>query len=497
MKRFVTILFASLLLTAALCVNAAASDYDSAAKELSAIGMFRGTDRGFELDRAPTRSEAAIMLVRLYGAEEEARSGYAAGTLRHPFTDVGETASPAVAWLYTKGIVNGTSDSTFGTGACSARNYAVFLLRALGYRDGKDFQYEEAIPFAMSKGLFSGSFSGGTFLRDDLAAVTDQALACRLADGSTCLLDSLVRQGAVEQAAARPVQKKIELCQKLTAASAALQKGMDAELTVKMVMNTGMSGTAEGQPIGGTMRTSTSAAGRMQAVWDKTLQLGMELEQSAELRMTAPDGQEMVLSQPAVTTGTWIKDNWMYTRQDELRYKTPLNEDDAGLPALYKTLLPGGGTEGNAAMLMPYLETVRTAKNGGNTVYTLTIGKQAFQGLINDLLRAESGQGNTDLPMDAVLDRCVYTYTIDSSGRLKAMTAGFELSFNADMEDGAESVSMNMDMTAETELRVKTAGSSVRIAYPDLSAFPELKELPELPAGGGGLLEPTQFSAAG
>ena len=497
MKRFVTSLFAFLLLAAALCVNAAASDYDAAAKELSAIGMFRGTDRGFELDRAPTRSEAAIMLVRLYGAEEEAQSGYAAGTLRQPFTDVGETASPAVAWLYTKGIVNGTSDSTFGTGTCSARNYAVFLLRALGYRDGKDFQYEEAIPFAMSKGLFSGSFSGGTFLRDDLAAVTDQALACRLADGSTDLLDSLVRQGAVEQAAAKPIQEKIELCQKLTAASAALQKGMDAELTVKMAMNTGMSGTAEGQPIGGTMRTSTSAEGRMQAVWDKTLQLGMELEQSAELRMTAPDGQEMVLSQPAVTTGTWIKDNWMYTRQDELRYKTPLSEDDAGLPALYKTLLPGGGAEGNAAMLMPYLETVRTAKSGGNTVYTLTIGKQAFQGLINDLLRAESGQGNTDLPMDAVLDRCVYTYTIDSSGRLKAMTAGFELSFNADMEEGAESVSMNMDMTAETELRVKTAGSSVRITYPDLSEFPDLDDLPELPADGSGLQETTPFSAAG
>lgn len=500
MKRLVTLLLTFLLPAAALCVNAAASDYDAAAKELSAIGMFRGTDRGFELDRAPTRSEAAIMLVRLYGAEEEARSGYAAGTLRHPFTDVGETASPAVAWLYTKGIVNGTSESTFGTGACSARNYAVFLLRALGYRDGKDFSYEDAIPFAISKGLYSDSFSGGTFLRDDLAAVTDQALACRLADGSTNLLDSLVRQGAVDQAAARPVQEKIELCQKLTAASAALQKGVDAELTVKMEMNTGMSGAAEGQPIGGTMHTSASASGRLQAVRDKTLQLGMELVQHTALRMTAPDGQEMVLNQPAVTTGTWIKDGWVYTRQDALRYKTPLTQGDAGLSAVYKTLLPAGSAGGNAAMLMPCLETVRTAKSGGNTVYTLTIGNQAFQGLIGDLPRAGSSRANTDLLTDAALDRCVYTYTFDSSGRLKAMTAGFALSFKGDTaetEAGAESVSVHMDMTAETELRVKTAGSSVRIAYPDLSAFPELKELPELPAGRGVLLEPTPFSAAG
>ena len=65
MKRFFTLLFTALLLTAALCVSASASQYDSVAQDLSAIGMFRGTGNGFDLDRAPTRSEAAIMLVRL------------------------------------------------------------------------------------------------------------------------------------------------------------------------------------------------------------------------------------------------------------------------------------------------------------------------------------------------------------------------------------------------------------------------------------------------
>ena len=59
--------------------TASASSYDSVAEELSAIGVFRGTAGGFELDRAPTRSEAAIMLVRLYGAEDEAKAAYEAG----------------------------------------------------------------------------------------------------------------------------------------------------------------------------------------------------------------------------------------------------------------------------------------------------------------------------------------------------------------------------------------------------------------------------------
>ena len=47
MKRFLTLLFTTLLLTAALCVTASASDYDTVAQDLSAIGMFRGSANGF------------------------------------------------------------------------------------------------------------------------------------------------------------------------------------------------------------------------------------------------------------------------------------------------------------------------------------------------------------------------------------------------------------------------------------------------------------------
>ena len=53
MKRIFTVLAATLLLTAAMAVTASASDYDSVAEDLSAIGVFRGTSSGFELDRAP------------------------------------------------------------------------------------------------------------------------------------------------------------------------------------------------------------------------------------------------------------------------------------------------------------------------------------------------------------------------------------------------------------------------------------------------------------
>ena len=42
MKRILTILAATLLLTAAMAGTASASSYDSVAEELSAIGVFRG-----------------------------------------------------------------------------------------------------------------------------------------------------------------------------------------------------------------------------------------------------------------------------------------------------------------------------------------------------------------------------------------------------------------------------------------------------------------------
>ena len=122
MKRLISLLFITLLVSAVLCVGASASDFDAAAEKLSAIGMFRGTANGFELDRAPTRSEAAIMLVRLYGAEETAKIAYEAGEISHPFTDVSDFTSPYVAWLYTNGITNGFTDTTYASQRiCSAQ----------------------------------------------------------------------------------------------------------------------------------------------------------------------------------------------------------------------------------------------------------------------------------------------------------------------------------------------------------------------------------------
>ena len=207
MKRIFTVLAATLLLTAAMAVSASASDYDAVAEDLSAIGVFRGTAGGFELDRAPTRSEAAIMLVRLYGAEDEAKAAYEAGEISMPFTDVSDTAAPSVAWLYSQGITNGTSATTFGASSpCSAKMYCAFLLRALGYTDSgtsPDFTWSTALDRAVELGVLTSAertaLNSGSFLRAQVVYLSYFALSAPLKDGSGILLDKTAASSGVDK----------------------------------------------------------------------------------------------------------------------------------------------------------------------------------------------------------------------------------------------------------------------------------------------------------
>ena len=144
MKRYTRAVLLILALCLLFCLPAAALSPQSAAEDLSEAAMFRGTDQGLELSRAPKRSEAAVMLVRLYGAEEEALALYESGDLIQPFEDGNNWAAPYLAWLYSRGLVKGMSETQYGVNLpCKAGDYALFLLRALGYQDGVDFDWAE------------------------------------------------------------------------------------------------------------------------------------------------------------------------------------------------------------------------------------------------------------------------------------------------------------------------------------------------------------------
>ncbi|HWQ50543.1 MAG TPA: transglutaminase domain-containing protein [Terriglobales bacterium] len=141
------------------------------AQALRGIGMFIGTGAGFELERAPNRMELAVMFVRALGLEEEAL----AYTGACPFTDVPQWAAGYASLLYDNGLAKGYGDGIYGAADTgSARDYATFLLRAMGYsEEAGDFSWERAADTAADMGFLAGT---SPFLRGDVAEMTLRAL---------------------------------------------------------------------------------------------------------------------------------------------------------------------------------------------------------------------------------------------------------------------------------------------------------------------------------
>ena len=144
----------SILLVVILCVGmvpAALAAYSSseataAAEKLAMLGLFKGTGNDaanpqFELDRAPTRGEALVIIVRLLGMEDAVLSPDGEwATAPSPFTDVSGWAVPYAAFCFANGYVKGVGDNKYNPDVpVSASEMLTIILRALGYKDGVDF----------------------------------------------------------------------------------------------------------------------------------------------------------------------------------------------------------------------------------------------------------------------------------------------------------------------------------------------------------------------
>ena len=205
MKRTVccAILIVSLLLIILTLPGfAATSDNSNLEKaiDLKILGLFNGTDKGYELERIPTRIEGSVMLLRLLGKEQEAKSL----NLSHPFTDVPSWADSVVGYMYKNELTTGISATTFGSShQLSAKQYITFILRALGYdEENNDFKYETSLDKAVQSGLLSAAESTSlktrsNILRNDLAGISHNALKTKLRASTKTLLDKLVSQDKI------------------------------------------------------------------------------------------------------------------------------------------------------------------------------------------------------------------------------------------------------------------------------------------------------------
>lgn len=203
MYKKLIIIFISCVLIFSLSLQAIAASSESleSANKLNILSLFDGTGTDssgapiYELDKAPTRAEALVMLIRLMGKEDEALNN----TWRHPFTDVPSWVEHYVGYAYQNSITSGTSASTFGSNDIASSNqYLTFVLCALGYSSTNDFQWDKAYYLANAIGLTHGEYnSTTTFLRADVASISFDALSIHGKNQTTPLISRLCDDGAV------------------------------------------------------------------------------------------------------------------------------------------------------------------------------------------------------------------------------------------------------------------------------------------------------------
>ena len=433
MKRTFKIITIALTLLAVLSVCALAGDFEHYADSLNELGLFKGTDKGYELEREPTRVEAGVMLVRLLGAEEEALSlSYSA-----PFNDVYDWAKPYVQYLYDKGLTKGMSETKFGySEKCTAQQYATFLLRALGYSDGEggDFTYADAIAFAREKGVADAvnCNENKIFLRDNVVAMSWTALGVSPKSGEASLLAKLNSIGAIKDM--KGYDKKFtELSDFLTSLETLDENKISGDLNLSVeVFN-------DGAPIGvTTQKVKTTSEVNTESVDKSKLSYVGEIEvkvndEYAET-MGIPENQRY--TKQAVEY--YYVDGVYYFNIDGLKVKTALSFEEAVSSVSSVQLRPGtipaSGIEALTA----------TKKSDGSITYNVKLAAAAMSNIL-------------DVTTNVKYDAIAYAFTVKDG---KAVDYKVDVTISQINEGVVQTV-----VTKGTLTNIKS-GDGVRVKLP-------------------------------
>ena len=448
MKAKLRIAVASVLVAAGLAVTAGAASYDGSADRLKDLGLFQGTQNGYELDRAPTRGEAAAMLVRLLGKEAEAKEL----TYDAPFTDLAEWQKPYVQYLYTNGLTNGATATTFAPAdTCSAQMYTTFLLRSLGYSDAAqgDFTYTGALDFGKTVGLVDyANCDASNFLRDHVAAMSLTALATDVkGEEDTKLLEKLVADGAVAADTAADTLAFFENYDAYMTASAAMADTTAMDLSVALDAKISLNGQ---------MVAVVSMPMEIQANVDTAHMDQTKMAISANMQMEAD---------PALTGGAQASINMpvKYYYTDGVYYMNMGDEKVKMEMSLEDAIAQMGGLDDMMQQSEP-LCLIDSITRAGNRI-TVTYSASGMSGLVDTVLDS--------MNMDELLAGIGMEFDdIDASvtvvnNRLESMDMSAAVTVTAE----GQTVQMTMDMTYE----VNATGNSVRVQLPnDLNTYVDM-----------------------
>ena len=446
MKRKMRTLLAGVLAVASLAASAGAANYESSAERLSDLGLFYGTESGYELDRAPTRAEAGVMLVRLLGAESEALAlEYTA-----PFTDLEGWEAPYVQYLYENGLTNGTGATTFEPeGGCSAQMYTAFLLRALGYSDaeGGDFAYADALNYGTSLGLVDyANCDAANFLRDHVAAMSLTALNTAIkGDAQTKLLEKLVADGAVEAAAAADMLTFFDNYDAYVAAAAAMneQTRMDVSVDLQAAVD------LDGQP----MMT-------LSMPMDMKMDMDLQNMDQSQLSMagTMTIAMDEALAGAAGSESSTTQDMTYYYADGV--YYMDLGGEKVKMAMSFEDAMAQMGDLNQ--MQSESICLIDSIVASGSTM-TVTYSASGMSSLVDSML---SNMGMASAGVDLTMGNISASVTVED-GVVRTMN------ITAVIDMGVEGMTMTMDMAMD--MTINEMGDSVTVDVPaDLDSYTEI-----------------------
>ena len=194
-KRWIAMVLALAFMLPFTSLAATSQQYKTA-DALNELNLFRGTDKGYELEANLTRAEGATLLVRVLGKEAEAE--YWSAPI--PFNDVPLWAIGYVGYAYQNGITNGTN---LEKGEFSPNTelkdymFLTLVLRALGYTDQGEkaaFVWNDPYALAAQVGLIDKAAANGDFTRGDAVEVLWNAMGIRMIGRDITLAESLIIQ---------------------------------------------------------------------------------------------------------------------------------------------------------------------------------------------------------------------------------------------------------------------------------------------------------------
>ena len=205
MKKYLSILCVMCVMIVAVLPTFAASNlaYQDEAKVLYELGLYKGiseTEFVPDLESNLTREQAAVILARLFGNQDEIEkmNSSEVKAILAKFldsNDISEWAKKEVAYGVKQGYIKGIEqDDGFcfnPQGALKGIDYASLILQQLGI---SDFNYQGALQKLVDKGIITNSqklsFDKQQLIRDDVVGISYNVLTADY--GETTVIENLV-----------------------------------------------------------------------------------------------------------------------------------------------------------------------------------------------------------------------------------------------------------------------------------------------------------------